>query len=191
MDDFTRITSGPVPGDIGTQTGFFNLLNPTPETVGSIEEIAYSLSRIVRWGGRGGWDWSVTDHSLLCDRLAQQHYGYNNDVRLAILMHDAPEWAVGDCQSPLKKLLMPLWGPIEAGVWAAIRARYGIGDHEVQIAHVDAMAAAIEKRELFPLHEHDWHLPTPIANFEIAYETPAASVWKFIKRAKFLLGESE
>lgn len=183
-----QITQPPKPGDVGTPTGYFNLLQPTPESVMSLREIAHVLSLTNRWGARTPFAWSVASHSLLCDDIAQ-YLGYKVGARRAILMHDATEAHMsGDCITPFKKLLNPLFSSIEDRVWQAIRQRYGLLDCEEKIAKVDTLAAASEKRAFFPMHVTDWGLPSPLPGFDRAIRRSLADdvEWKFYVRATTL-----
>lgn len=71
------------------------------EGVPSLEDIALSLSRIPRFGGHGRTEWSVLNHSLVCQRIAAKH-GYNAAFQLEMLLHDAHEAVTGDIPTPVK-----------------------------------------------------------------------------------------
>jgi 5'-deoxynucleotidase YfbR-like HD superfamily hydrolase len=81
-----------------------DLLDPSPLDV-EIEDIAHGLSRVARWNGQtaGRSAFSVAQHSLLVDELC----GFidpklDPQWRLAALLHDAPEYVIGDLISPFK-----------------------------------------------------------------------------------------
>ncbi len=81
-----------------------DLLDPTPMDI-EIEDIAHGLSFVARWNGQtcGDWPYSVAEHSLLVEtlygRIAPKAPGR---WRLAALLHDAPEYVIGDMISPVK-----------------------------------------------------------------------------------------
>src|SRR6185503_7668082 len=81
-----------------------DLLNPSPLDV-EIEDIAHGLARVARWNGqtRGPHAFSVAQHSVLVERLvADLSPRLSREARLMALLHDAPEYVVGDLISPFK-----------------------------------------------------------------------------------------
>ena len=84
-----------------------DLLDPSPLDV-EIEDIAHGLSRVARWNGQtvGPWPFSVAQHCLLVEDLAGRlKDGLETPWRLAALLHDAPEYVIGDMISPFKAAL--------------------------------------------------------------------------------------
>src|SRR5690606_27855882 len=84
-----------------------DLLDPSPVDI-EIEDIAHGLARVARWNGqtRGDHAFSVAEHSLTVEtivgRLEPQ---LEPRWRLAALLHDAPEYVIGDMISPFKAAL--------------------------------------------------------------------------------------
>src|SRR6056297_4303767 len=75
-----------------------DLLDPTPVDI-EIEDIAHGLAFVARWNGqtRGDYPYSVAEHSLLVERIfALQGPKAEPRWRLAALLHDAPEYVIGD-----------------------------------------------------------------------------------------------
>src|SRR4051812_42792488 len=75
-----------------------DLLDPSPLDV-EIEDIAHGLARVARWNGQtsGAHIFSVAQHSLLVDALARARTPrLDRPLRLAILLHDSPEYVIGD-----------------------------------------------------------------------------------------------
>ena len=101
-----------------------DLLNPSPLDI-EIEDIAHGLARVARWNGqtRGDHAFSVAQHCVLVAELAA-HCDPDLDVksRLAALLHDAPEYVVGDMISPFKAALGLNYKAFENRLLAAIRA---------------------------------------------------------------------
>jgi hypothetical protein len=127
---------------------YFDLLNPTPESVHLID-IARGLSHICRFGGQIKQHYSVAQHSLLCADLALR-WGATDEQAFAVLMHDAAEAYIGDIVKPLKCLL-PAYAEIEAKVEASIGQRFGIDfqKHAALIKEVDFAMLIHERKELF------------------------------------------
>jgi len=105
-----------------------DLLDPTPIDI-EIEDIAHGLAFVARWNGQtiGDWPYSVAEHSLLVEAL----YGRMNPTapakwRLAALLHDAPEYVIGDMISPVKAAVGPSYGELDDRLMAAIHIRFGL-----------------------------------------------------------------
>ena len=105
-----------------------DLLDPSPLDV-EIEDIAHGLSRVARWNGqtRGTWSFSVAQHCLLVERLAG---AMKRDLpprwRLAALLHDAPEYVIGDLISPFKAAVGLDYKALEESLLRAIHLRFGL-----------------------------------------------------------------
>jgi 5'-deoxynucleotidase YfbR-like HD superfamily hydrolase len=105
-----------------------DLLDPTPMDI-EIEDIAHGLAFVARWNGqtRGDFAYSVAEHSLLVERIfAHQNPGVDLRWRLAALLHDAPEYVIGDMISPVKSAVGPGYGDLESRLGAAIHLRFGL-----------------------------------------------------------------
>lgn len=105
-----------------------DLLDPTPVDI-EIEDIAHGLAFVARWNGQthGDFAYSVAEHSLLVETL----YGRispNAPIkwRLAALLHDAPEYVIGDMISPVKAAVGPGYGELDDRLTAAIHIRFGL-----------------------------------------------------------------
>ncbi len=105
-----------------------DLLDPTPMDI-EIEDIAHGLAFVARWNGqtRGDFPYSVAEHSLLVEKLFTLA---NKDApakwRLAALLHDAPEYVIGDMISPVKAAVGPGYGQLDERLTAAIHIRFGL-----------------------------------------------------------------
>ncbi len=105
-----------------------DLLDPSPLDI-EIEDIAHGLSRVARWNGQTGGEWafSVAEHSLLVERLVVEASGAAPAKwRLAALLHDAPEYVIGDMISPFKAVIGAEYKTFEARLQAAIHLRFGL-----------------------------------------------------------------
>ncbi|MDR6308188.1 hypothetical protein FHS66_001396 [Pacificitalea manganoxidans] len=105
-----------------------DLLDPTPLDI-EIEDIAHGLAFVARWNGqtRGDWPYSVAEHSLLVEEI----YGRIAPTgdprwRLAALLHDAPEYVIGDMISPVKAAVGPDYKALDDRLSAAIHLRFGL-----------------------------------------------------------------
>lgn len=105
-----------------------DLLDPTPFDI-EIEDIAHGLAFVARWNGQtfGDFAYSVAEHSLLVERLfARIAPKAPPKWRLAALLHDAPEYVIGDMISPVKAAVGPGYGALDERLSAAIHIRFGL-----------------------------------------------------------------
>ncbi len=105
-----------------------DLLDPTPMDI-EIEDIAHGLAFVARWNGQtnGDFPYSVAEHSLLVEEI----FGTISPKapakwRLAALLHDAPEYVIGDMISPVKAAIGPGYGTLDDRLTAAIHLRFGL-----------------------------------------------------------------
>lgn len=105
-----------------------DLLDPTPMDI-EIADIAHGLAFVARWNGQtsGDWPYSVAEHSLLVEQIfARQNPGIAARWRLAALLHDAPEYVIGDMISPVKAAIGPDYAELDQRLTAAIHLRFGL-----------------------------------------------------------------
>lgn len=105
-----------------------DLLDPTPMDV-EIDDIAHGLAFVARWNGQtmGDFAYSVAEHSLLVEQIFGR-IAPKAPVkwRLAALLHDAPEYVIGDMISPVKAAIGPGYGDLDERLQAAIHLRFGL-----------------------------------------------------------------
>jgi 5'-deoxynucleotidase YfbR-like HD superfamily hydrolase len=104
-----------------------DLLDPSPLDV-EIEDIAHGLARVARWNGQteGAHIFSVAQHCLLVETIARQRARLDRTSRLGVLLHDAPEYVIGDMISPFKAVIGDAYKAVEARLLAAIHLRFGL-----------------------------------------------------------------
>jgi 5'-deoxynucleotidase YfbR-like HD superfamily hydrolase len=105
-----------------------DLLDPTPVDI-EIEDIAHGLAFVARWNGqtRGDWPYSVAEHSLLVEAIfTRSQKAPDPKWQLAALLHDAPEYVIGDMISPVKAAVGPGYGALDLRLTAAIHIRFGL-----------------------------------------------------------------
>jgi uncharacterized protein len=104
-----------------------DLLDPSPLDV-EMEDIAHGLARVARWNGQtiGAHIYSVAQHCLLVETIARQRARLDRAGRLAVLLHDAPEYVIGDMISPFKAVIGDNYKAVEARLLAAIHIRFGL-----------------------------------------------------------------
>src|SRR5512147_2980606 len=92
-----------------------DLLDPSPLDV-EIEDIAHGLARVARWNGQteGAHIYSVAQHSLLVEAVVRKlARRLDRASRLVVLLHDAPEYVIGDMISPFKVVIGDVYKAVE------------------------------------------------------------------------------
>lgn len=105
-----------------------DLLDPSPLDI-EIEDIAHGLARVARWNGQttGPHIFSVAQHSVLVERIAADlDPGMPARWRMMALLHDAPEYVIGDMISPFKAVIGEDYKSVEARILAAIHLRFAL-----------------------------------------------------------------
>jgi uncharacterized protein len=132
-----------------------DLIDPSPLDV-EISDIAHGLARVARWNGqtKGPEIFSVAQHSLLVEALfAARDVSSSRGARLAALLHDAPEYVIGDMISPFKAAVGGDYKRVEARLQRAVLIRFGLtaelpDDLERRIKIADRASAYIEATAL-------------------------------------------
>jgi hypothetical protein len=132
-----------------------DLINPAPVDI-EIEDIAHGLARVARWNGQthGGHPFSVAQHSIIVEEImTQTGREVSGKWRLAALLHDAPEYVIGDMISPFKAALGLDYKDFEERLQQAIHIRFGlpakiVPDLKSRIKAADLIAAWLEATEL-------------------------------------------
>jgi hypothetical protein len=105
-----------------------DLLDPSPLDI-EIGDIAHGLARVARWNGQtsGAHIFSVAQHTLLVEAVMREQIPrVDTRLRLAALLHDAPEYVIGDMISPFKAVLGGDYKAVEKRLLAAIHIRFGL-----------------------------------------------------------------
>jgi len=105
-----------------------DLLDPAPKDI-ELEDIAHGLARVARWNGQtvGVHAFSVAQHALLVEEIATAiHPDLTSRWRLAALLHDAPEYVIGDLISPFKSAIGLDYKAFESKLLEAIHRRFGL-----------------------------------------------------------------
>ncbi|MFD1342626.1 hypothetical protein [Litorisediminicola beolgyonensis] len=132
-----------------------DLLDPTPMDI-EIEDIAHGLAFVARWNGqtRGDHAYSVAEHSLLVEEIFGRLCPKASPrERLTALLHDAPEYVIGDMISPVKAAVGPDYEELDKRLSAAIHIRFGLQAQtpvtlKKQIKKADKVSAWMEAVEI-------------------------------------------
>ena len=128
-----------------------DLLDPTPVDI-ELEDIAHGLAFVARWNGqtKGDFAYSVAEHSLLVTEIfTHQQPSAPTKWRLAALLHDAPEYVIGDMISPVKAAVGSGYSELDDRLTAAIHLRFGLPAQipvtiKRQIKKADKLSAWLE-----------------------------------------------
>jgi len=132
-----------------------DLLNPSPLDI-ELEDIAHGLARVARWNGQttGDHALSVAQHSLLVEQIASElRVGLPGRWKLAALVHDAPEYVVGDLITPFKSAIGLDYRELEDRLLQAVHIRFGLPGElpktiTTLVKRADKMAAYLEATQL-------------------------------------------
>lgn len=179
-----------------------DLLDPSPFDV-EIDDIAQGLARVARWNGqtRGDHAFSVAEHSVIVERLcARLEPDWPAKWRLAALLHDAPEYVIGDMISPFKAALGYDYKSFEARLEGAIHMRYGLpavlpDAVKRVIKRADQVCAFFEATQIagFSVEEarQFFGRPPKGVTVEIAPKPASAAQTEFLARFDALLKQVE
>ena len=179
-----------------------DLLDPTPVDI-EIEDIAHGLSFVARWNGQtlGDYAYSVAEHSLLVERLFSRiNPKVSAKWKLAALLHDAPEYVIGDMISPVKTAVGPGYDELDKRLTAAIHIRFGLtavipAQIKKQIKKADKISAWMEATQIagFTTNEADKFFGRPeagvIDGLQIVLRPPLETRRDYVARHNALLKE--
>ena len=177
-----------------------DLLDPTPFDI-EVEDIAHGLAFVARWNGQtiGDYPYSVAEHSLLVEEIfARLAPSSPARWRLAALLHDAPEYVIGDMISPVKATVGPGYGEMEARLTAAIHTRFGLPARlpdtiKRRIKRADRVSAWLEATRIAGFSEEDaarFFRPPPaglIEGLEVRLRPPVQTRAAFTDRHATLI----
>jgi uncharacterized protein len=173
-----------------------DLIDPSPLDI-EISDIAHGLARVARWNGqtKGAEIFSVAQHSLLVETLvgalAPQA---DRNARLFALLHDGPEYVIGDMISPFKAVIGGDYKTIENRLLAAIHIRFGLppkapGEAAALIKAADRAAAWFEATSLAGFSTIEAHklfgapnIPLTLVARYLAPMRPAKAQEHFLRR---------
>ena len=177
-----------------------DILSPSPLDI-EIEDIAHGLARVTRWNGqtKGTFGLSVAQHSLLVEGILSRNAPQlAQKWRLAGLIHDAPEYVIGDMITPFKAALGPPYRQIEARLQEAVHIRFGLPAELppgiiLSIKRADRMAAFIEATQIAGFTDAEakkWFSKpggTP-ADYKLIPLPPEKAAKAFLRRFDLLFG---
>ena len=177
-----------------------DLLDPTPVDI-EVEDIAHGLAFVARWNGQtvGDWPYSVAEHSLLVEGIfSRLNPGIGPKWQLAALLHDAPEYVIGDMISPVKAAVGSAYGDLDDRLTAAVHLRFGLPallpvTIKREIKRADKISAWLEAVQIagFSRSEADKYFGHPphadIGRLELRLRPPTEVRSDFIDRHRELL----
>jgi len=176
-----------------------DLLDPSPLDI-ELDDIAHGLSRVARWNGQtsGAWAYTVAQHSVLVEHLVGL---LDRDLaqrwRLAALLHDGPEYVIGDMITPFKAVIGADYKAVDRALTRAIHLRFGLpAELPVEITRLikraDRIAAHLEATQLagFTVTEARrlFGAPGPGAGLVIETVQPDDAKRRYVERFRVLGG---
>lgn len=156
-----------------------DLVDPSPMDI-EIEDIAHGLARVARWNGQtlGDHAFSVAQHSVLVEQICQTlDPAFDLRKSMTALLHDAPEYVIGDMISPFKTILGASYKDVEARLEQAIHLRFELpaitpAKLKRTIKKADQICAWFEAVQLagFEKHEADKLFGAPPSSVNLSLE---------------------
>jgi 5'-deoxynucleotidase YfbR-like HD superfamily hydrolase len=177
-----------------------DLLDPSPLDI-EIEDIAHGLARVARWNGqtKGEHAFSVAQHSVLVEAFVGRLWPTTSAADLlGALLHDAPEYVIGDMISPFKTALGVDYRQFEARLEAAIRLRFSLTPHmsdemKARVKTADQCSAFYEATRLagFDIDEalNFFGAPPPGPAPDMTPLSPTDAQVLFLRRFEDLIAE--
>lgn len=174
-----------------------DLLDPSPADV-EIEDIAHGLARVARWNGQtlGRHSFSVAQHCLVVADLCRlRHPNWPARWELAALLHDAPEYVVGDMISPFKNALGAGYRAFEMRLREVIHIRFALPPHlpvgiEAAIHRADRISAFFEATQFAGFSQAEalrlFARPRVPRRLELRALSPRAAQTRFLARFRRL-----
>jgi len=175
-----------------------DLLDPSPMDI-EIGDIAHGLARVARWNGQtsGENGFSVAQHSLVVEEISVHlEPRLEPRWRLAALLHDAPEYVIGDMISPFKAALGIDYRLFEEKLEAAIHIRFGLppktpADIKALIKKADRACAYFEAIQLagFERAESVALFGLPPRGYDLRIEpwTPSVAQARYVAKFEALM----
>jgi 5'-deoxynucleotidase YfbR-like HD superfamily hydrolase len=164
-----------------------DLLDPSPLDV-EISDIAHGLARVARWNGQthGDHALSVAQHSMIVESVfAAKNPACTPEERLIALLHDAPEYVIGDMISPFKAVVGGGYKLVESRLQRAIHLRFSLPAEPSTklikaVKQADRIAAWFEATQLAGFTEQEagkfFGRPRGISSATLVIEPKPASV---------------
>lgn len=139
-----------------------DLLDPSPLDI-ELNDIAHGLARVARWNGQtlGDHAFSVAQHSLLVEQIfLRLNPRASADDRLIALLHDAPEYVIGDMISPFKAIVGGDYKKVEERLAEAVHLQFALplavpAALRSQIKKADSISAYFEATVLAGFSESE------------------------------------
>lgn len=175
-----------------------DLLDPSPLDI-EIEDIAHGLAFVARWNGQthGEFPYSVAEHSLLVERVyVEISPKAPTKWRMAALLHDAPEYVIGDMISPVKAAVGPGYKAMDARLMEAVHRRFGVPAEipkavKAQIKRADRISAWLEAIQIAGFSEAEANKLFGIPKPEALQKTSLALRAPMEVKADFLARHAE
>ena len=177
-----------------------DLLDPSPLDI-EIEDIAHGLARVARWNGQtmGDHAFSVAQHSVVVEEIAAHiRPALPARWRLAALLHDAPEYVIGDMISPFKTALGVDYRAFEERLEMAIHLRFGLpsrvpAEIKALIKAADRACAFFEATQIAGFGREEslelFGAPPPGYRLRIVPQSAATAQTRYLERYRALADE--
>lgn len=154
-----------------------------------IEDIAFALSKLCRFGGHANRFYSVAEHSVhIGDYLLRTYH--DEKIALGGLLHDAAEAYVGDLQKPVKHHpYLRKYRRTEERILKIICKKYAVNCFDEKIKTADSRILTDEAGELMGANALSINRQ-PLDVIIKYWSHKEAATW-FLQRYKYLNGGSQ
>lgn len=154
---------------------YFDFCAPTADMV-VIEDIAHALAHMCRFGGHAHRFYSVAEHSVHVSHLVPP------ELALAGLLHDSPEYVLGDVISPLKRI-MPGYRVLERALSPVILGKFGLEFPLPEAVREADLRMLLTEQHQVMCNGDNWGLPvTRPAERQVLFLSPKAATAQFLLR---------
>jgi hypothetical protein len=158
--------------------GQFWPLDPRPQEI-HIEDIAWALAHMCRYGGHCSRFYSVAEHSVLVSQVCPPEHA------LAGLLHDASEAYCVDVPRPLKRSQAGN-ADIEERLWQAIASRFNLSPELPASVKAADNAVLLAEKPVLMGTKYVWSIPGEPANVKIRCLSPDQATNLFFDRFREL-----
>jgi hypothetical protein len=145
-----------------------------------IETIAHALSMLCRYGGHVSSFYSVAEHCLLVERIAEERTMFvyegesRNQLRREALVHDAAEAYLIDLPAPFKRMQeMTHYRAAEERLAYELRSWFGLRATETAfVKDIDVEIRGTERRDLMGNRQMQWETAPPIDGIQCGTMSP-------------------
>lgn len=166
-----------------TRSGLFvDVTNPQMDTI-EIEDIAHHLAMTCRWNGATPSFYSVAEHSVLIAEWLMEKYPEDDEAHKLAMLHDAPEFVLGDMVRPVKVLFIDRYLPMDSKIMGVISNKYLSYPTTQSITRVfdaDDRITVDERNKFWPGVGSEWTVQGEPLGVDIKFDPPMVAKKRYL-----------